>query len=519
MSKVVDTIALDEVPGFGKLLLSDIKEKKSFIDNDDLFKKGILEQIQQRKDYAYRTVLKNELLEQYKGFTISPLTQQNIDAITDEKSFTITSGHQLVIGGGPLYVLYKITTTIALCQRAKRLLPEYNFIPVFWLASEDHDKEEIAGFRLGKNTFKWETEQEGPVGEFSTKGILSLINEAEFFNADFIDLFKKAYAKDKLHQGSRELINTIFGAYGLVLIDGNSKALKALFKPVMKQEIEDKVVYHSVQKRNKSLEEKGYEPRIQPRELNLFFLGENSRLRLEFKGDLIQTADQKHVFTKSEILQIIDEKPERLSPNVLLRPMYQEYILPNLAFVGGPAEIEYWLQLDELFNALNLPVPHRLLRLSATLVQQKSLERLEKEKTSLKQVFGNEHQLINEYTKLHGEVDQLIEEERKTIGEQVDAIAEKASKIDPTLFASVQAEKAKILKSLEQVEGRLFKAQKVKLESGINRIVKIRSEVLPESTPQERFKNIGELTLNEIQSAIDLLLREGKFFAMNICVD
>jgi uncharacterized protein YllA (UPF0747 family) len=185
--------------------------------------------------------------------------------------------------------------------------------------------------------------------------------------------------------------------------------------------------------------------------------------------------------------------------------MYQEYILPNLAFVGGPAEIEYWLQLDELFNALNLPVPHRLLRLSATLVQQKSLERLEKEKTSLKQVFGNEHQLINEYTKLHGEVDQLIEEERKIIGEQVDAIAEKASKIEPTLFASVQAEKAKILKSLEQVEGRLFKAQKVKLESGINRIVKIRSEVLPENTPQERYKNIGELTLNEIQSAIDLL--------------
>lgn len=517
--KKESTVALTKTPGFGKLLNAYIEGKNTALPSPIFdVKKGI----EAKKNFPHRALLKTCLIEQNKGVSLSEKTRKNIELLGEKNTFCMTTGHQLALAGGPLFVAYKILTTIKLVNEAKKTNPDYHFVPVFWLASEDHDKEEIDHFSLFGKTIKWETNQTGAVGNFSTNGIADVLEkmvaETNGLDQSLAEKLKKAYAQKDLSSATRYLVNELFGEYGLVIIDGNDINLKRLFYPVIERELREKIAHASVKITNEKLVKAGFEPAIDPRELNLFLLAENDRRRLEFNHDQIETVDGGNTWKLAEFIDFASKNAERISPNVLLRPIYQETILPNLAYVGGPAETEYWLQLDDLFSALDLPMPQRVLRVCATVSNAKNLEKIKEAGLTLEDVFGDEAGLVKKITTLLGGENLDFTNEKLDFDALFTKLAIKAKAVDPTLEGAVNAEKARQEKALEGVFGRITKAEKTKQESAIGRIVKIRNSFLPNGKPQERSTTLLEVK-GDLKVFFDAVIEQADLNAMNVFGD
>ena len=306
--KKTNPLSLDSVPGFGKLLKAYLSSSNGKLPNSKYFDSTITEELLDfRTKFDHREILFQRLTVQNSALVLSEKTQANILLLKEKNTVTITTGHQLALMGGPLFVTYKILTAIKLSEQYKLAFPAYNFVPVFWLASEDHDFEEINAFTVHGKEFKWETNQSGAVGSFSTQGIRELIhrleNDINGLDPDLLSIFKKAYAKNNLSEATRYLANELFGEYGLVIIDGNDASLKKLFVPVLENEVQDKTTFNNVSLTNKKLEEAGFEPSINPRELNLFFLTEQDRKRLEFANNGIKTVDDSLSWSIEDFLK------------------------------------------------------------------------------------------------------------------------------------------------------------------------------------------------------------------------
>ncbi|MGE4347240.1 MAG: bacillithiol biosynthesis BshC, partial [Flavobacteriaceae bacterium] len=195
-------------------------------------------QIEEKKNFSQknRNVLADSLLNQYKNFALSENTLQNIELLKNSNTFTITTGHQLNLFTGHLYFLYKIVSVINLSKELKSEHPNYNFVPVFWMATEDHDFEEINHFYLHGKKITWNREAGGAVGELDTQGLNEVFKVfsdeiGTSKNAEYLKtLFENAYLKhDNLTDATRFLVNELFSEYGLVILDGNDKSLKSLF--------------------------------------------------------------------------------------------------------------------------------------------------------------------------------------------------------------------------------------------------------------------------------------------------
>ncbi len=514
--KKANSIDLNTVPGFGKLL-------KYYLSSSDNFdKKSIEKRLIFRGEFEHRELLYTLLTEQNKNIILGSESKKNIELLKEKNTVCVTTGHQLTLMGGPLFVTYKILTVVKLVKEYSALFPDHHFVPVFWLASEDHDKAEIDHFTLHGKDFHWETDQTGAVGKFKNDGIISLIEtiekEINGLDTHLLDVFKKAYAQPDLSAATRFLVNELFGSYGIVIIDGDDKNLKQLLLPVIKQEINEKLVYTNVTKTNERLKSNGFEPTINPRELNLFLLTEHDRKRIEFTETGFRTVDDHFVWTIDEFMAYANENPEKISPNVLLRPVYQETILPNIAYVGGPAETEYWLQLDDLFTTCNIEAPQRVLRICNTLINEKNILKLHELGIKTEDLFENEADLIKKVTTLLGGENLNFESEKTELTKLYDQLAKKAKHIDVTLEGSVKAEHARQEKALENLFSKLVKAEKIKQETHINRVLKTRNAVLQSGKPQERSNTLAELSGIELKVFFDLVIASCELNTMNITV-
>ena len=302
-----------------------------------------------------RLVLVDALKSQYKNFNISKKTSEYIEILKKQNTFTVTTGHQLNLFTGPLYFLYKIISTINLCEELSEKFPEQNFVPIYWMATEDHDFEEINYFNFEGKKVQWNRKDGGPVGRFSTEGLEDVFNVfsnhlGSSKNAEFIrKLFSDGYLKHKnLADATRYIANELFGEFGLVILDGDDADLKQLFNPIVKDELENQTSFNAVSKTIKDLE-KNYKIQVTPRELNLFYLGDEFRERIIFEDGIYKVNNTKITFSKAEILKEVDNNPKAFSPNVIMRPLYQEVILPNLCYLGGGGEMAYWLRVKKLF--------------------------------------------------------------------------------------------------------------------------------------------------------------------------
>ncbi len=433
-----------------------------------------------------REVLVSTLQKQYQHLTIPEAAARNISALTDSKTFTVTTGHQLNIFTGPLYFIYKIVTVINACKQLKENYPEYDFVPVYWMASEDHDYDEIKYFHLYGKKYVWETTQTGAVGRFHTQGFDTLLKEIPGETA----IFKEAYLKNKkLSDAVRHYINALFGNEGLIVLDGDDHDLKVLFKTVIEEDVFKQTTIKLVDKTNKGLEDLRYKTQIFCRDINFFYLDDNIRSRIEMRDDRFSVLEAQLNFTEVELRNLIDKEPEKFSPNVILRPLYQEMILPNLAYVGGPAEIIYWLQLKNVFGHFKIPFPILMPRNFGMVIDHTLKRKLEKTGLDFIQLFEEKNYLFNHWMLKNSKHDLTVGVERTTIHEIYNQLKKRAESIDKTLGPFAGAEGARAMNSLEKIEQRLLRAEKRLHSDKLRQIETVKDALFPNGNLQERVDN------------------------------
>ncbi len=473
-------------------------------------------QIEEKKSFnpANRAVLTKALTEQYHNIKMSEATKNHITQLNNHTTFTITTGHQLNLFTGPLYFLYKIVSVINLCKELKIHYPDYNFVPVYWMATEDHDFEEINHFHLHGKNIAWNREAKGAVGELKTEGLEEVFKVfskeiGNSKNAEYLkSLFENAYLKhDNLTDASRLLVNELFSSYGLVIIDGNDQALKSLFAPYVKDELLKETSFKKV---SETIKEFPYPIQVNPREINLFYLDKNLRERIIKENDTYYVHNTDLRFSENEILDIVNSQPEKFSPNVIMRPLYQEVILPNLCYIGGGGELAYWLELKGFFDELKVPFPALLLRNSVLLVTEKQNLKREKLNLSWKDLFQKQNHLVEIKTRELSEINIDFTNLKQQLENQFNQLHQIISTTHKSFAGAVKAQEVKQKKGLENLEKRFLKAEKKQHQQVIDRIIELQNQLFPNQTLQERNGNFSEFYSEYGQQLIERLFEEQK---------
>lgn len=294
-----------------------------------------------------RTLLYNVLTEQYKDIPLCPAQKENLLAIKDENTFTVTTGHQLCLFGGPWFVAYKILATIAYAHYLQTQTHQYKIIPIFWLASEDHDVAEVQTIYSNYQKIHYATPYQGITGNMPLQDIepvLDLLIQT-FHQGLYVNKLKDILIQSYHHtftlsKATRLFIQKLFGELGILVLDAHHSDLKAKLLPIAEKEITQQTTYATVTKTIHELHRLNYKTYANPNTINLFYIHQNNKR---------EKWNNNHTINPN--------RPQDISPNVLLRPVYQEIILPNLAYIGGPTEIAYWLELKSTFEAFNVPYP------------------------------------------------------------------------------------------------------------------------------------------------------------------
>jgi len=448
-----------------------------------------------------RNVLVASLHNQYSKTTGSKKTNTNINFLKNANTFTVVTGHQLNLFTGPLYFLYKIISTINLTNQLKKEYPDFNFVPVYWMATEDHDFEEINYFNFKGKKLKWNSIASGGVGRFNTEGLEQVFDA---FSSDIgggananelKTLFEDAYLKhSNLTDATRFLANSLFGTYGLVIIDGDDVELKKWQVPYVKDDLFNRTAFTKVGETIEKLSavSSDYKIQVNPREINYFYLVDGIRERIVEKDNRFLVMNTAIKFSKEEILNVLEEFPERFSPNVVARPLFQEVILPNLCYIGGGGELAYWLELKSYFESQKITFPMLLLRNSALVITQKESEKLTKLNISIQDLFLKQNSLVNKKIREISNIDIDFSEQKTHLQDQFKFLYNIARQTDKSFFGAVKAQEVKQIKGLEALESRLLQAQKRKLKDQVVRMTEIQNDLFPNKSLQERNHNFSE---------------------------
>lgn len=457
---------------------------------------GIKKAIEERKRFSTgRKLLVNQLNEQYKGITINAKLQQNIDSLLQENTFTITTAHQPNIFTGHLYFIYKILHAIKLAAQLTKDLPGNNFVPVYYMGSEDADLEELGEVFIGGKKYTWETKQTGAVGRMKIdKAFIELIGAMEGqllvepFGKEIMDAVRLIYTLDKtIEQATFEFVHYLFADYGLVILLPDSAALKQSFLPVIKKELTEQFSNKAVETTMKDFPSQ-YKIQAAGRAINLFWLEEQSRERIE-KERTEYTIDGA-AFAETVFMQMLEANPEKISPNVILRPVFQEWILPNIAFIGGGGELAYWLELKKVFEEVEVPYPVLVLRNSFLLVNKKTAANIHSLKMNAGDFFNSPENILQSIVQQNSKLQLDLTTEKDELDQLYKKIQSVAGKIDPTLQQHADALHTIAGKKINELEKKMYRAEKKKFEAQQRQIEKIRTALYPSNTLQERIDNL-----------------------------
>ena len=340
------------------------------------------------------------LLQQHSGLDISPLQQENLKSVAHPNTLTITTGHQLNLFSGPVFFIYKILQTIKTAHECKIKYPEYQFVPVFWMATEDHDFQEINHFSSDQKNYHITGKEGGAVGRI----IIENVDFIEDFEKDFIDtpfgeelinMMKKSYVLGiTLAHATRTLVQQLFADYGLLILDGDDSQLKKTVTPLFRDELIHEELRTLTKTKVGFLKETYGKVQVNPRDINLFYLTDqrNRIVKVNEKYTVLNTEIE---FSQTEILNELALYPEKFSPNALLRPAYQESILPNLAYIGGNAEIAYWLELPDYFKHKKITFPILVPRNSILFISEKNRQKMLKMNLKISDFFVDKLKLVS----------------------------------------------------------------------------------------------------------------------------
>ncbi|MDO4229733.1 MAG: bacillithiol biosynthesis cysteine-adding enzyme BshC [Capnocytophaga sp.] len=519
---IIDQIPFEKIRFFSSFLSDYILEKDSlrYLYNHFPTLTNFKKQIDEKQNHfsqEARNLLVKAIKEQYFGTRTSTKVLENIELLGKKNTFTITTGHQLSLFTGHLYFIYKIISVINTTKILSEKYPDYQFVPIYWMATEDHDFEEINHFHLHKKTLHWSSSQTGMTGNFNTETLDQVFHLFEKNiglgkNANTLkQLFKSSYLENNnLASATRFLVNALFEHYGVVVVDGNHHGLKKSFAPYMKNDLLQHTAYQEVSKSIQQIQQidKTYPIQVNPREINLFYLTKNGRNRIITSKDRFQVHQTDITFSQSEILNELAHYPERFSPNVIMRPLYQEVILPNLAYIGGGGEIAYWLELKRFFDTEQIPFPILMLRNSAILISENQLNKIKKLQLSTEDLFLNNNDLKNKKIRQLSDFPIDFSQQKATLQKQFADLYQIAEQTDVSFKNAVKAQEIKQLKGLEKLEKRLLKAQKRKFAEQLARIDYLQDELFPHGSLQERFSNFSEFYLEQGDNFISNLVED-----------
>lgn len=497
-------IPLQETGRFSQLICDYLSQKKDLQDFYSQYPD--LENFQEAMDRKRvhfskdtRSVLADVLQEQYAAVEMTKAVSNNLELLAKENTFTITTGHQLCLMTGPLYFIYKIVSTINLCKQLKTRYPKSNFVPVYWMASEDHDFEEVSSFQFQDKKIKWNREAAGAVGALPLDDLQAVLDtfethlgkqpEAAVVKAWLDQSYRNAA---DLSEATFRLVHKLFGASGLLVLEPNVKALKNLFSPYLKEELDTQSSNESVLFQIEQIKAKydvNYRPQVNPRPINLFYLTPKGRFRIEKEKDYFVLQGTEQRFTESEIFALLETHSERFSPNVILRPLYQEVILPNLCYIGGGGEIAYWFQLKHNFDRLQVPFPLLLVRNSVLLYANKLGNKIDKLGLEPSDLFLNRKALIDKKVREISEIDLDLNFLKEQLEKQFAYLQTLVTKTDKSFKGAVEAQQKKQVKGVEHLEKRLLKAQKRVLTDQVQRLELLHDALFPKDQLQERSQN------------------------------
>lgn len=513
---------------FTKIVV-DYVEKENFLKEFYNTTETDLEKIikEKQESYEQRKTLVQYFDEKYK--TAHPNQTKNIELLKSHNSFSITTAHQPNIFTGPLYFIYKILHVVKIANELNSKYKQYNFVPIYYMGSEDADIDELGNTFIQHKKVKWNTQQTGSVGRmFVDKNFIELIKEIEgqigvnTYGDELIKIFKESYILNQsIQECTFSLVNTLFGKYGLLVIVPDNALLKKSFENVVLKELQEqfseKEVYKTVESLNKH-----YKIKQTGRALNLFYLIDDKRERITYENGIYEVEALNLKFNQQQIIEHLKIYPERFSYNVILRPVFQEFILPNIIFVGGGGEITYWLQLKNVFNKAKVNYPILLLRNSFLFYSKLQKEKLNKMGFNIAQIFSTKDELINNFVKNNSVKDlstKSSQEKMKIIYEELQT---QAKSIDKSLLEHIKKLAHLSQEKIINLEKKFLRAEKRNYQDQKNQLDKIYNDLFFNNSLQERVENFSYLYSVLGNSLFEIVLDSSKSFDQKfglICIE
>ena len=499
--------------GLFSALINDYIETKgtaqSFV-NYAATKEGYKKAIEQRASFpTNRKVLVEVLQNQYTQLAKDvnslnnkeafKLVNDNVSLLLKENTFTVTTAHQPNIFTGPLYFFYKILHTIQLAAELKKQFPQHNFVPVYYMGSEDADLQEVGSYNLAGEAYQWNTKQKGAIGRMKVDDeLIKLLQNLEGYwsvkplGKEAIDILKQAYQKGKtISEATLHLVHAYFGKYGLVVLQPDNAQLKAVFVDVMEKELRTGFSQKAIQPTKEKLTST-YHVQSDGRDLNLFYLKENTRARIDKQGASYIVVDANISFTEEEIVKELHAHPDRFSPNVILRGVYQETILPGITFIGGGGELAYWMELKNVFNEVKVHYPILQLRNSFMFMNEKQTAHWNSLGFSLEDLFKPMLELELDYVKNQTKENLALTNHIASLNDLYASIQQDVIKIDTSLGDHTKNLSVQAQKKLALLEKKMIRAEKRKQQTSIDRIKAIKGSLFPKNSLQERVENFSE---------------------------
>lgn len=462
---------------------------------------AVVSAIKNRKGFdTDRKTLVTVLEQQYQGLEKKQAVQANIQKLGNADCFTVTTAHQPNLFTGPLYFIYKILHAIKICDCLKKENPASDFIPVYYMGSEDADFAELNHTYVGGKKIEWKRNQGGAVGRMlADESLESLVNELEGqvsvepFGTEFTGMLRRSYTKGKtIQQATLELLNELFGQYGLIVLIPDHPAFKKQMTSIFREDLLNHKPAQLVNTTSEQLE-KNYSVQAHARDINLFYLDGHTRERIERRGEQFHVVNTEQVFSEEQLLKLLDTNPEKFSPNVILRGLFQETILPNIIFIGGGGELAYWLQFRDLFANYQVPYPILVLRNSFLVIGKKWNELIQKLGLSIEELFLDENTIMNRIVEKYSENDTTLNGNFEKAEDLFHSLSSQAATIDPTLVQHVAAIRTRSLKTLKELEKKMLRAEKRKFSDQQRQVQQLKSELFPNKNLQERVENISGL--------------------------
>lgn len=458
---------------------------------------GIKAAIAERKNFpSNRNLLVAELKKQYGTLPGDEKVMANMEKLALENTFTITTAHQPNIFTGHLYFIYKILHAIKLAAFLEKEIPENNFVPVFYMGSEDADLEELGHIYLFGEKYEWVTSQTGAVGRMKVdKALIDLLETIsgqltiEPFGKELIGMMKECYQEGStIEQATFRLIQQLFSGYGLIVLLPDNPQLKAAFAAVIEKELMEGFSQRAV-KQTAAAFPREYKVQAGGRDINLFYLREDSRERIEKTDSGFRVNNQRIEMSRQEIITEIKTHPERFSPNVILRPVFQELVLPNIAFIGGGGEIAYWLELKKVFETEGVPFPVLILRNSFLIVEENHRQLMDKLQLTIPCLFRPGQDLLNELVKRESSVQLNLDKEKLQAVSFYQGLMKITAEVDISLVKHTENLLAKALSKIDALEKKMLKSEKKKYDAQQRQLHKLKALLFPHNNLQERVEN------------------------------